>query len=141
MKVYFAMPTTYFDDPGLQQDIEKMDLAEHQIYVPNSPEDEAGYKAMGMDYFRSLIAEKGFSLLVFRSFANGRIGKDVADEIGTALNLGIPVCEVVDQGRPQLLAHHQLGVRELTVAETRAILITIRHSGSLDGLGRFKDVS
>lgn len=132
---YFAMPVTYYKDPGLKNDVELLKELGYDTYVPSSPEDEAGYKAFGMAYFTDLIEIKQFGALFFRSFANGGIGAGVANEIGVAFNLDIPVMEVLNDGNPRILGFHELGHREMTIGQTRHFIGVIKNISDLDGLG------
>lgn len=132
---YFAMPVTYYDDPNLKQDVKLLEELGYTPYVPNSPEDDAGYKAHGMKYFTDLIEKKGFGALFFRSFANGLIGAGVANEIGVAFNLNIPVLEVVNDWNPRILGYHELGRREMTRSQTRHFIGVIKNISDFDGLG------
>ena len=132
---YFAMPVTYYTDPRLDRDVEMLRELGYDTYVPSNPEDEAGYKAYGMKYFTDLIRIRQFGTLFFRSFANGGIGSGVANEIGVAFNLDIPVMEVLNDGNPRILGFHELGEREMTRDQTRHFIGVIKNVADFDGLG------
>ena len=138
MQVYFAMPTTYYNDPKMEKDVELLEKLGYEAYVPNSPKDESEYKAHGMQHFFSLIANYGFNALFFRSFANKMISKGVAGEIKAAFDVGLPVCEVLDDLNPCIFDISRLENRELTIDQTRHFLKTINNTQNLDGLGRIE---
>lgn len=145
---YYAMPTTHYNSPELKYELEFLSKLEYNPYVPSSEEDQKGYEQHGMDYFKSLIEEKGFKAVLFRSFHRGSIGKGVAYEAIVGLNMGLPVLEVVERSyQSPLLTFAPVGrdeitARELTVAQTRERIKMIRESDNqLDGLGRCRWIS
>ena len=121
---YFAMPTTYYGTRELRFDLNFLTQLEYDPYVPSSEADQQGYKEKGMDYFKELLQEKQFKALVFRSFHRGAIGKGVAFEAVVALNMGIPVLELVERSyHSPLLTFAPIGraeiqARELTIFTT-----------------------
>jgi hypothetical protein len=84
-----------------------------------------------------------FRACVFRSFHDGSISRGVATETIYCLNKGIPVLELIDidiNGLDRIrvaraISMDEIQRRELTIAETRSMLASIKQSPALNGIG------
>lgn len=144
IKTYFAMPITYYNDPGLLNDINFLKSIGYDPYIPNSATDEAGYESHGIEYFRNLISTGDFRLLVFRSFAGiryaGNISAGVAEEIRHAFSCNIPISELTqnkDGVRKLTISNaNETSMRSYDITQTRKMIEHIRSNHLyLNGLG------
>lgn len=94
LRCYFAH---HVPDYGTQREadaIATISAAGFEVDNPNQPEHDAGYRAHGMDYFLGRVAT--CDALAFQRFSTGEIGAGVGKEIGKAVELRMPVYEVVE---------------------------------------------
>jgi hypothetical protein len=92
MRVYYAHPITLYDTPQERLDLGALSGLDFDVVNPNSKKHAEGYKAGGMDYFKSIV--EGCSALAFRAFPDGSIPAGIFKEIMWAEQEGLIVFEL-----------------------------------------------
>ncbi len=114
-KIYYAHPINIY---GSKQELRDMETIRKLfqstlIYNPSTDSNaEEGYKELRMKYFENIVKE--CSMLVFRSFVDGKIPSGVMFEIDMAKKIGIPIIELPNYYN-----------RRLNVDDTRQYLVDI----------------
>lgn len=123
---YFAHHITDYDTPREEEALKQLEAAGfNNVFNPNSPESQEGYRKHGMEYFLGIVATS--SALAFQRFPNNAIGAGVAKEIAEATQLGLDIYEITDSGVRQ--TDGKKAVEEsLSVEETRALIRHLKSS-------------
>lgn len=108
--VYYARPLSLYDTEQEKRDLAILEKMGFEVFDPNGPEHEEGYKREGMDYFVTQVQK--CHGLAFRAFPFGQIPAGVAKEIAAAEAVKNFVIEL-----PSMV-----GPRILSVDDTRACL-------------------
>ena len=109
---YYARPISVDDSPQETRDHDLIRAIGYEPYPVGEAKEKilALYKTAGMLAFKASVEDS--NLLIFRAFPDGSIGAGVAQEIGWAIDAGIPVVEFP----------RQVARRTLSVDETREML-------------------
>jgi hypothetical protein len=91
-------------------DVAMLEALGFEVINPNCAASEAGYKAMGMDYFKKFSVE--CDLVAFRPVASSCIPAGVAKEVSWFQEANKPVIEIPVR----------IGERTMSVEDTRAHL-------------------
>jgi|GEM_PF-4409694 len=118
-RCYFAHHVPDYGTKREADAIVVIESAGFEIDNPNLPEHAAGYRAQGMDYFLGRIAT--CDALAFQRFATGEIGAGVGKEVGKAVELGIPVYEIVEDALNPIDGS-AIADNALSIDETRAMI-------------------
>jgi hypothetical protein len=92
MKIYYAHCINIYGTQQEKRDIATLEALGFEVVNPNSPANEEGYKAKGMDYFKEFSIS--CAAVAFRATATGEIPAGVVKEVTWFLELNKPVIEL-----------------------------------------------
>lgn len=107
MKAYYAHCTSIFNTPQEERDLKTLKLLGWDVFNPNCEKCSKAYKKEGMEYFRRLVQNSGFGVVVFRALPDGSIPCGIYKEVRWAKDKGIPVVEL-----PSCLSRRELDMDE-----------------------------
>ena len=110
MKIYYAHSIALYGSIQEKRDKNMLEALGFDVVMPNTPENDLGYRERGMDHFEKIISESGG--VAFRANPDGSINAGVAKEITWARYYGKALIEL-----PSMIER-----RALTVAQTRHYL-------------------
>jgi hypothetical protein len=94
MRLYFAHPITIYDTEKERRCIALIKENGHSVENPNQRHHHLAYKLRGMKHFDEVV--ESCDGVAFLRFSDGMISAGVAREIQTALRMGLPVFEIVN---------------------------------------------
>jgi hypothetical protein len=108
--VYYAHCIAIYGTPQEDRDVATLRALGLEVFTPNSEECARGYQALGMEFFRDLVAKQ--DVFAFRAMPDGSIPAGVGRELEWAKLYGKPIIELTSGSRRRLM----------TIGETREYL-------------------